>query len=597
MNRLKSIVTILFYFLLGLDFQLVKGTTQPTRRDDSTNELIEKYKVSALPRIADQRLLEIESYAGKLGEEGESNNLFFWLARNTTNTKNKDKLVVWLNGGPGCTSLDGLFLENGPFEFDLMGNLVKREHSFTDQVDVLYIDQPIGTGYSRGGAGGKVDYARTYEEANTNLLRFLREFFRVFAEYKGREVVFSGESMAGTYLLYLARSLKETQEINVKGIMIGNGWMDSKRTYESYHTFIQQKDLVVKESLMEIQRLTNDCTKQYGSSKGPVTSDICESILNVLQYDNKVGEKKCYNVYDVRLISQKPECGMDWPPAINRMYKYVKDPQVQTALNLNTSDHVDWSECNNGVSEALSKDQTSNSAIGLIPEVLEAYPVLLFAGDQDLICNVLAHEWTIGNLTWNGDTGFSLPDSKPTMDSSTFSLKDYPLWLAGPEKNPIGTYHSERNLTYSIIYNASHMVGVDKPLEMLLLLSKFASLDSSNIAKYITSPRTIPTKTSVVSNGIILFLSFAILLAIILAIFYSSFSKLPFWKASSYTTLEDHAGSSDGRGEHEALELNVINPELYDNADFIYSHFVDPDSAHRLSDGTASSPSLDQYTE
>ena len=77
--------------------------------------------------------------------ENQNHNLFFWLFKNTK--IENPNLVLWLNGGPGATSMTGLFIENGPIEITRNGTGIddfilglRKEKSWLDVADVLYID-------------------------------------------------------------------------------------------------------------------------------------------------------------------------------------------------------------------------------------------------------------------------------------------------------------------------------------------------------------------------------------------------------------------------------------------------------------------------
>lgn len=50
----------------------------------------------------------------------------------------------------------------------------------------------------------------------------------------------------------------------------------------------------------------------------------------------------------------------------------------------------------------------SPSAITLLPKVIERIPVMLFAGDQDFICNYVGQEALIQAMAWNGATGLGV---------------------------------------------------------------------------------------------------------------------------------------------------------------------------------------------
>jgi hypothetical protein len=82
-------------------------------------------------------------YAGTLDVDKHNHRLFYWLFEKPANP-NDAPLVIWLNGGPGCSSLEGLFAENGPFKVQKDLSLELNPFSWHQVANVLYLDQPIG---------------------------------------------------------------------------------------------------------------------------------------------------------------------------------------------------------------------------------------------------------------------------------------------------------------------------------------------------------------------------------------------------------------------------------------------------------------------
>ena len=102
------------------------------------------------------------SYSGFLTvNEIKNNSLFFWYFPAQTKAY-EAPLVLWLQGGPGWPSMYGLFKENGPF---LIGwdpksqkpTLLNNIYSWTKNHNMLYIDNPVGTGFSFSESGGYPD--------------------------------------------------------------------------------------------------------------------------------------------------------------------------------------------------------------------------------------------------------------------------------------------------------------------------------------------------------------------------------------------------------------------------------------------------------
>lgn len=95
--------------------------------------------------VNDSEILQFaESYAGYLTVNVTYNsNLFFWYFKAKLNPESAP-LVLWLQGGPGASSLFGLFTENGPFSVSKKLKLVKRQYSWHLNHHLIYMDNPVG---------------------------------------------------------------------------------------------------------------------------------------------------------------------------------------------------------------------------------------------------------------------------------------------------------------------------------------------------------------------------------------------------------------------------------------------------------------------
>ena len=113
---------------------------------------------------------------------------------------------MWLNGGPGSTSLLGLFFENGPYYLSSDNNIENRtDGNWNQQYNVLYLDQPVGTGYSI--AGSESAYANSEDDVATDMYYFLQEWFKAYPQYKDAPFFITGESYAGHYIPALATTI------------------------------------------------------------------------------------------------------------------------------------------------------------------------------------------------------------------------------------------------------------------------------------------------------------------------------------------------------------------------------------------------------
>lgn len=115
----------------------------------------------------------------------------------------QDPLIIWLTGGPGCSSELAIFYENGPLR--LVDGFPKINlDSWNNKANLLFIDQPIGTGYSKA---DPVDMPKTEEQVSEQFGQFLIQFYLKFPEFKNRPLFLTGESYAGHYIPFMANTI------------------------------------------------------------------------------------------------------------------------------------------------------------------------------------------------------------------------------------------------------------------------------------------------------------------------------------------------------------------------------------------------------
>ena len=411
------------------------------------------------------------------GQPANNAHLYFVLERARHVTSQK-KLIIWLNGGPGCSSFDGLMIEIGAFRPDMKGGLewTKPGGAWNEYADVIYLDQPVGTGFSYVNSNG---YTRTLEQAADELVYFLDRLIEVYPEYargNGVDAYIAGESYAGQYIPFSANALIKKGSrapVDLKGIVIGNGFIDPiaqsgtelemmieskvwSEDSEDYRVVKQEVD----ECKASIARGTNDMRSV--PSCGGILSSIIERTKA-----RTVGRDTCINIYDVRLSDSAPACGMNWPPTLSATYDYLKREDVRRALHVDSIHKPEaWVECNHRVGGGIDSDSNGKAAVVHLPTILEAgVPVLLFAGDQDLICNHIGVERIPDRLKWGGQ-GWGSPEKKQ--------------WYVNNEL--AGYWRSNRNMTFVSIAKASHMVGVDKPVEAHDMMLRFMGVDLMDAA-------------------------------------------------------------------------------------------------------------------
>ncbi|KAF9115738.1 Cell death protease [Mortierella sp. AM989] len=301
-----------------------------------------------------------------------------------------------------------------------------------------------------------------------HFLAFLKAFFAIFPEHAQDDLYLAGESYAGTYIPYFAKGVIDHNDdvpqgeisYNLKGLAIGNGWIDPLTQYTSYIPYLDHHGLStpdLQDKLIAQQDRCLDAIRLQNS----ITQNACEILVKIILDESTKGPEntQCLNQYDVRLKDAYPECGLLWPYELPQMKTYLSRKDVREALHA-TGISGEWSECNSAVGQALRFDNAQPS-FTLLPGVLEKVNVMLYSGDQDLICNHIGTEYLISNMTWQGAQGFQEAPKIP--------------WTV--DEKPAGIWRQERNLTYVLLYNASHMVPYDTPLAAMDMINRFMGLD------------------------------------------------------------------------------------------------------------------------
>ncbi|GAA5961249.1 hypothetical protein JCM3765_002884 [Sporobolomyces pararoseus] len=382
--------------------------------------------------------------------------LFFYMIRNR-HIADQERTLLWFNGGPGCSSFDGAMMEVGPLRLvpGGQGQLKEVEGAWNEYANVIFIDQPVGTGYSYMATNS---YVHELPEAAQHIVKFLENFYKVFPEFQNHQTFLGGESYAGQYIPYIASAILNSKlptASNLAGLLIGNGWIDPWNQYPAYLDFALNAGVIKKGSDAEakVKKEVDRCKasiERGGKKNMKIHSGTCEGILGSIT-DSTIqsvnGQNMCVNNYDVRLTDTHPACGMNWPPDLTDLHPYLSREDVKSSFHA-TRHAGPWNECNAQVGSQFYTP-TSAPSVRLLPELLTRLKILMFAGAEDLICNHLGIERMIDDLEWNGELGFG---NETTADD----------WYVNGKK--AGTWTSARNMTYVKILEASHMVPYDQPL-------------------------------------------------------------------------------------------------------------------------------------
>ncbi|GAA0144655.1 serine protease [Lithospermum erythrorhizon] len=209
----------------------------------------------------------------------------------------KDPVVLWLNGGPGCSSFDGFIYEHGPFNFEKgktpnkMPTLHLNPYSWTKVSSIIYLDSPAGVGLSY--SDNSSDYVTGDIKTATDSHAFLLKWFELYPEFVSNPFYIVGESYAGVYVPTLAYEVAQGVDaglkpiLNLKGYIVGNGVTDEEFDGNALVPFVHGMGLISDDLYTEV---ISECNGNYYNP----TSETCESKLN------KVDEViRGLNIYDI----------------------------------------------------------------------------------------------------------------------------------------------------------------------------------------------------------------------------------------------------------------------------------------------------------
>ncbi|CAF4070502.1 unnamed protein product [Rotaria sp. Silwood2] len=337
--------------------------------------------------------------------------LFFWHFASKY-TSDKPRTVIWFNGGPGSSSLIGAWAEIGPFRFQDENTIIENNGSWHMFVNLLFVDQPVGTGFSYIDTDALI---HELDEMANQFLSFLDRYIEVFPELLQNDIYLAGESFAGQYIPYIAKEiLTKRSKLKLRGLLIGNGWIDPVTIYESYLPFAVANNLVKNNSVLynDISNQLRICQRAL-SKEVHVFEEECYLIMNQILSDGAMNnhytrkEKgRCVNVYDVRLDDTWPHCGTNWPPEMKYLTLYLHRQDVMSHIHVD-SRKSEWARFSYSIFKTF-RAYHSEPSVKLLPDLLQKIPIVLYSSEYDLICNHWATEKMIDTMTWNNRTGFDM---------------------------------------------------------------------------------------------------------------------------------------------------------------------------------------------
>ena len=338
----------------------------------------------------------VKSYSG-YADVAPGEHIFWWFFEARNGDPSSAPLTTWINGGPGSSSMIGLFQELGPCHVNADGVPYNNPYSFNNVTNLLIIDQPVTTGFSYSSAvpgytdpnsGLPVqlpsdhcpDYASSWgcgtysywneslTQNNTaavapNFWKTLQGFMGAFPQYARHNYYFMTESYGGHYGPIIndyieaqnALKIPGAHNISLAGVMIGNGWYDPLTQYAGYYNFtVNPGNTYVKPAHVFTKAQQN---QMYNAMYGPgncydMTVDCnTRGIDEICSYSDNFCYEEVEYLYDMYLNRDEYDFREMLPdPFPPEFYvTYLNTAKVQQAIGA----YVNYSESSNTVSGML----------------------------------------------------------------------------------------------------------------------------------------------------------------------------------------------------------------------------------------------------
>jgi len=427
-----------------------------------------------------------ESYAGTLpitANQDDHNRLWFWFFP-SENPKAKKEITIWLNGGPGCSSLDGLFQENGPFIWQ-SGTYapVPNPYSWVNLTNMIWIDQPVSTGFSPGNAtlNDETDVA-------TQFMGFWKNFIDTFS-MQGYKVYITGESYAGQYIPYIASAMLDTKDhkyFNVKGVQINDPSINEDDTLIQapvvpallyYNNVINLNETFIKNITTQAEKCGfTEFFNKYSDTFPPVGKiptapssavpgcDLYDAVYSAAYYENP-----CFNIYHLTDYCPFLWDELGFPSLGSGPNNYFNRSDVQKVIHAPPTNYY---ICGGGPNLFPKGDKSPPSSLGPLPSVIErTNNTIIGHGLLDFLLFSNGSLITIQNMTWNGAQGFQ---HRPSREQNFFvpyhqtigeiinyvnnAIPNSPAFIDTAGGGYQGVTHTERGLTFVTVNLAGHQI-------------------------------------------------------------------------------------------------------------------------------------------
>uniref|UniRef100_A0A1J3JTA6 Serine carboxypeptidase-like 15 n=1 Tax=Noccaea caerulescens TaxID=107243 RepID=A0A1J3JTA6_NOCCA len=325
--------------------------------------------------------LPFELETGYIGVgEAEEDQMFYYFIKSENNPE-EDPLLLWLTGGPGCSSFSGLVYENGPITFKVeayngsLPSLVSTTYSWTKVANIIYLDAPVGAGFSYT----KNPFPDIPSDTGESKLvdEFLRKWLDKHPEYFSNPFYATGNSYSGKVIPAIVQEISNGNcicckpQINLQGYVLGNPVAELDVDKNARIPFAHGMALISDELYESMKR---SCGGDY-YNVDPLNTECLKLIEEFLKSVSMIYEEL---VLDTNCDTTSPDC---------YTYRYLlseywaNNESVRRALKVVEGTTGKWERCNFNV----LCDQNIKSSIPYhLNNSIEGYKSLIISGDHDM---------------------------------------------------------------------------------------------------------------------------------------------------------------------------------------------------------------------
>ncbi|PKA54982.1 Serine carboxypeptidase-like 34 [Apostasia shenzhenica] len=453
----SSFIVVIIILILTWFSTVESGRDVLPQRGSKAAEQQEKDLIDRLPG---QPPINFRQYSGYVTvDQSHGRALFYWFFTATEGAEKKP-LLLWLNGGPGCSSIGyGAAEELGPFlTQDGAPELKLNEHSWNKEANLLFLEAPVGVGFSYTNTSSEILNLSDEFTARDSYI-FLVNWFERFPQFKSHDFYIVGESYAGHYIPQLAEKIFDENKraskekyINLKGFMLGNAAIDAEADDRGMVDYAYHHGLISDELYKGVKEKCdfnlND-TAQTTACDGLMSSFY--DFFNIID-GYSLYTPLCTKYNDISSLRQWRKKLMGYDPCEPHYTTvYMNRPDVQKALHANeTNITYPWAHCNdvNGY-----WNYTEESTLPIIRKLINGgLRVWVFSGDVDGRVPVTSTRYALNKL----------------------GLKTKKAWSPWYTSKQVGGWMIIYDgLTFVTVRGAGHEVPVLKPKEALQLVAHF----------------------------------------------------------------------------------------------------------------------------